>query len=34
MKKIDETLTLLNTELSISKIYKVGILFWFQWALF
>jgi hypothetical protein len=26
--------TLLNTELSISKIYKVGIFFWFLWALF
>jgi hypothetical protein len=30
--KIDQTWTLLNTELSISKIYKVGILFWFLWA--
>jgi hypothetical protein len=28
--KIDEIWTLLNTELSISKIYKVGIIFWFH----
>jgi hypothetical protein len=35
LQKIDETWTLLNTELSISKIYiKVGILFWFVLALF
>jgi hypothetical protein len=32
--KIDETWTLLNTELSIYKIYKVGILFCFLRALF
>jgi hypothetical protein len=26
--------TNLSTELSISKMYKVGILFWFLWSLF
>jgi hypothetical protein len=33
LQKTDETWTLLNTELSISKTYKVGILFWFLWTL-
>ena len=34
LQKIDETWTLFSTELSIYKIYKVGTLFCFLWALF